>query len=116
MNLLAWVAAALTVLATNKLVGVAALTLLLTISDLVLVTAALALVCLTLAKALVEAWGTLVSHTGHEFFDDSGDLVPVSGVDCDLATFLEITLEVLLVLFLLVIKVARLFGDVVVHV
>ena len=59
---------------------------------------------------------TLVSHTGHELLDDVGDLVHVSGVDRALAIFLEMTLEILLVLVVRVFKVTVLFDLVVVHV
>ena len=111
-----WVAATLTIVATTlAYIGVAALTLLLTISGVVLVTAS-ALVLVALVKALVGAtWGTLGSHTVHELLDDVGDLVHVAGVDSALATFLEMTLEVLLVLVVLVFKIAVLFDLVVVH-
>jgi hypothetical protein len=95
-------------------IGVAALTLLLTISGVVLVTAASAVVLLALVKTWVG--GTLASHTGHKLLDDVGDLVHVSGVDRALAIFLEMTLEVLLVLVVLVFKVTVLFDLVVVHV
>lgn len=110
------VAATLTIVATTLAsIGVAALTLLLTISGVVLVTATSAVVLLALVKAALVG-GTLASHTGHELLDDVGDLVHVSGVDRALAIFLEMTLEVLLVLVILVFKVAVLFDLVVVHV
>ena len=111
-----WVAATLTIVATTLAsIGVAALTLLLTISGVVLVTATSAVVLLALVKAALVG-GTLASHTGHELLDDVGDLVHVSGVDRALAIFLEMTLEVLLVLVVLVFKVAVLFDLVVVNV
>lgn len=110
-----WVAATLTIVATTLAsIGVAALTLL-TISGVVLVTATSAVVLLALVKAALVG-GTLASHTGHELLDDVGDLVHVSGVDSALAIFLEMTLEVLLVLVVLVFKVTVLFDLVVVHV
>lgn len=109
-----WVAATLTIVATTlALIGVAALTLL-TISGVVLVTAASTVVLLALVKALVGC--TLASHTGHELLDDVGDLVHVSGVDRALAIFLEMTLEVLLVFVVLGFKLTVLFYLVVVHV
>jgi len=116
LNLLAWEAATQLSVVATTLVMAALTLLLLTISGVVLVTAAPVVVCLPLAKALVGAWGALVSHTGHKLLDDIGDLVHVSGVDCALATFLEMTLEVLLVLVVLVFKVAVLFDLVVVYV
>ncbi len=110
------VAATLTIVATTLAsIGIAALTLLLTISGVVLVTATSAVVLLALVKAALVG-GTLASHTGHELLDDVGDLVHVSGVDRALAIFLEMTLEVLLVLVVLVFKVTVLFDLVVVHV
>ena len=110
------VAATLTIaVATTPSTGVAALTLLLlTISGVVLVTAASAVVLLARVKVLVGS--TLASHAGHELLDDAGDLVHVVGVDRALAVFLEMTLEVLLVLVVLVFKVTVLFDLVVVHV
>jgi len=110
------VAATLTIVATTLAsIGIAALTLLLTISGVVLVTATSAVVLLALVKAALVG-GTLASHTGHELLDDVGDLVHVSGVDRALAIFLEMTLEVLLVLVVLVFKVTVLFDLVVVDV
>ena len=109
--------ASIGVAATLASIGVAALTLLLSVSVVVLLTTASAVVLLALVIALVG--GTLASHTahtGHELLDDVGDLVHVSGVDRALAIFLEMTLEVLLVLVVLVFKVAVLFDLVVVHV
>ena len=109
------VGATLTIVATTlALIGVAALTLLLTISGVVLVTATSAVVLLALVKAALVG-GTLASHTGHELLDDVGDLVHVSGVDSALAIFLEMALEVLLVLVVLVFKIAVLFNLVVVN-
>ena len=78
-------------------IGVAALTLLLTISGVVLVTTDSALVLVALIKALVGR--TLASHPGHELLNDVGDLVCVSGV-----------------VLILVFKVAVPFDLVVVHV
>lgn len=87
------VAATLTIVATTPaFIGIAALTLLLTISGVVLVTATSAVVLLALVKAALVG-GTLASHTGHELLDDVSDLVHVSGVDRALAIFLEMTLE-----------------------
>ncbi len=95
-------------------IRVTALTLLLSASVGVLLTAASILILLALVKALFG--GTLASHTGHELLDDVGDLVHVSGVDRALAIFLEMTLKVLLVLVVLLYKIAVLFVFVVVHV
>ena len=67
-------------------IGLAALTLLLTISGVDLVTTDSALVLVALVKDLVGR--TLASHTGHELLDDVGDLVHVSGVDIGWAIFL----------------------------
>jgi hypothetical protein len=89
LNLLVWVAATLTSIEATTMasIGVAALTLLLTISGVVLVTATSAVVLLALVKAALVG-GTLASHTGHELLDDVGDLVHVSGVDIGWAIFL----------------------------
>ena len=71
-----WVVATLTIVATTLAsIGVAALTLLLTISGVVLVTTDSALVLVALVRTLVG--GTLAFHFGHEFLDDVGDLVCV---------------------------------------
>ena len=114
LNLLVLVATRTIVATTLASIGVAALTLLLTISGVVLVTAASTVVLLALVKALVGC--TLASHTGHELLNDVGDLVHVFGVDRALAIFLEMTLEVLLVFVVLGFKLTVLFYLVVVHV
>ena len=88
-------------------IRLAALTLLLSVPVVVLLTAASTVILLALVMALVG--GTLASHTSHELLEDVGDLVHVSGVDRAFAIFVEITLEVLLVLNVLVFKVALLF-------
>ncbi len=108
------VATIATLVATSLAIA-GVLTLLLTVSVVVLGTAASVVVLLALVVVLVR--GTLSSHTGHELLDDVGDLVHVSGVDrAAVAIFLEVTLEVLLVLVVLVFEVAVLFDLVVVHV
>ena len=60
--------------------------------------------------------GTTFTHLGHKLLNDIGDLVHVSGVDSALAIFLEMALEVLLVLVVLVLEFTVLFYFVVVHV
>ena len=116
--MLVLVASILTLIATTlaSIVGIAALTLLLAVPVVVLLVAASSGVVL-LALVIALLGGTLVvPHAGHELLDDVGDLVHVSGVDCAVTIFLEMTLEVLLVLVVLVFKVAVLFDLVVVHV
>jgi len=94
-------------------IGVSALALLLlTISGVALVARRVVL----LARVEVLLGTTSTTHLGHELLNDIGDLVHVSGVDSAVAIFLEMALEVLLVLVVLVLEVTVLFDLVVVHV
>lgn len=114
--MLVLVLAVLTLVAstTTSIARVAALALLLlTISGVVLArwVVWLAALVVVLLKALISS-----SHLAHELLDDIGDRVHVSGVESAVAIFLEMALEVLLVLVVLILHVAVLFDLVVVHV
>jgi hypothetical protein len=96
--------------ATTLVVGVVALSLV--ISE--LLRGALISVVALVVVLLLGA--SLVSHASHELLDDVGNLVHVSGVDWAMTAFLEVTLEVLLVLVVLVLEVAVLLDLVVVNI
>lgn len=96
--------------ATTLVVGVVALSLV--ISE--LLRGALISVVALVVVLLLGA--SLVSHASHELLDDVGNLVHVSGVDWAMTAFLEVALEVLLVLVVLVLEVAVLLDLVVVNI
>ena len=79
-----------------------------TISEVVLVTTDSALVFLALVRNL--AGRTLASHFGHEFLDDVGDLVCVSGVDRAFFTVHHVALDIQLILFFLVFEISILLN------
>lgn len=112
LNLLGLVISVLTLeAATTLVVGVVALSLVISVR----LRGALISVVATLVVVLLLG-ASLVSHTSHELLDDVGNLVHVSGVDWAMTAFLEVALEVLLVLVVLVLEVAVLLDLVVVDV